>query len=114
MTFDEYGSKAVTTDLYKGVPKNAGEPAYVDKVLGLTGESGEVAEKFKKILRDQKGVISPKDKKELVKELGDILWYINSMAIYLGTTLEKVAGSNLSKVLDRQKRGVTGGKGDNR
>ena len=114
MTFEEYGKQAITTDLYKGKPKNASEAAFVDKILGLTGESGEVAEKIKKILRDQKGQIKPADKKELIKELGDILWYINSLSVYLGTSLESVAKQNLAKVLDRKKRGVTGGQGDNR
>lgn len=84
------------------------------QVLGLTGESGEVAEKFKKIIRDKQGKISSEDKQEIIKELGDILWYINAVAILLDSSLEEVAKKNLDKVLGRKDRGVLHGSGDNR
>ena len=84
------------------------------QVLGLVGESGEVAEKFKKLIRDKHGALSNEDKKEIIKELGDILWYINAVAHLLGSNLEEVAQGNLDKVLSRKARGVQGGSGDNR
>ena len=86
----------------------------VSQVFGLMGESGEVAEKFKKLIRDNKGAISEEDKQEILKELGDILWYINSVSHLLGSSLENVAQKNLDKVLSRKERGVTTGSGDNR
>lgn len=89
-------------------------PALISQVFGLMGESGEVAEKFKKLIRDKKGVISDDDKAEVLKELGDILWYINSVSHLLGSSLEEVAQKNLDKVLSRKERGMTGGSGDNR
>ena len=115
MTFDEYQKRAVTTDLGKNKShKLAHDPAYVDKILSLVGEAGEVAEKYKKIIRDKKGIISRQDKKEITKELGDVLWYIAVIADYLGVALDDLAQANLEKLFSRQKRGALGGKGDNR
>lgn len=90
------------------------EPALVSQVFGLVGESGEVAEKFKKLIRDKNGNIDEADRQEILKELGDILWYVNSVAHLLGSSLEEVADKNLKKVLSRKERGVTQGSGDNR
>ena len=88
--------------------------AMLEKVFGLVGEAGEVAEKFKKLLRDKDGVASDEDRRELMKELGDVLWYINSVGIYLGFTLDEIAQYNLDKVLSRKERNMTRGSGDNR
>jgi len=115
MTFDEYQKRAVSTDLGAGKPnKYAHDPAYVDKILSLVGEAGEVAEKYKKIIRDKDGVISVEDKNELVKELGDVLWYIAVLAQYLDVSFDELAKLNLDKLGSRAKRGKLGGKGDNR
>ena len=73
-----------------------------------------MAEKFKKLIRDKQGEISEGDTKEILKELGDILWYVNSVAHLLGSSLDEVASKNLEKVLSRKDRGVTNGSGDNR
>lgn len=84
------------------------------QVLGLIGESGEVAEKFKKLIRDKQGQISKEDRTEILKELGDILWYVNAVAHLLDAKLEDIAADNLKKVLSRKERGQTFGSGDNR
>jgi NTP pyrophosphatase (non-canonical NTP hydrolase) len=115
MTFADYSKQAITTDSFDGRKiADLTSPAFVSKLLGLVGESGEVAEKCKKILRDKKGSMAEQDVQELQKELGDVLWYINALSLYLGCSLEETAQKNLEKVLDRKKRGVTSGKGDNR
>jgi NTP pyrophosphatase (non-canonical NTP hydrolase) len=116
MTFDEYQKSAVTTDvtgLGKRI-KHAHDPAYVDKILSLVGEAGEVAEKYKKIIRDKGGVISQKDREEIAKELGDVLWYLAVIAYYLDFSFSEVAKNNLNKLASRTKRGALKGKGDNR
>lgn len=113
MKLDEYSEKAMTTDTFSG-DRSVGSHAFLEKTLGLMGEAGEVAEKVKKILRDKNGKASDDDKKELAKELGDILWYINSVGNYLGLTLQEIAEANLEKVLGRKARGKTHGSGDNR
>lgn len=86
---------------------------YTDKIiypaLGLCGESGEVAEKIKKYLRD--GTLNDK---EVAKELGDVLWYIANLAEDLGYDLAEIADMNLEKLADRTNRNVIKGSGDNR
>ncbi|EKF51261.1 nucleoside triphosphate pyrophosphohydrolase family protein [Lactococcus garvieae] len=88
--------------------------AFLDKVLGLAGESGEVADKIKKIIRDQDGMIRAEDKKALEKELGDVLWHIATCARYLGLDLEDIAQANIAKLESRKARGMIAGSGDER
>ena len=113
MEFNEYQEKAKTTDLFTA-PKSLTEPAFVAKVLGLSGETGEVCEKFKKILRDKNGKISDEDKAEIAKELGDVLWYIATISRYLDIPMEDVAKANLEKLASRKARNELHGSGDNR
>jgi len=110
MTFEEYQKRALTTVLGTDNP-------LLDTlhwVLGINGEAGEVAEKVKKIIRDRKGVMTPDDKKELAKEIGDVLWYLAVLSHDLGFTFEEVALNNLEKLSSRKERGVLSGSGDNR
>lgn len=97
--------------------KNA-QYGYGDKViyptLGLCGEAGELANKVKKVLRDNNGKMSPDRKKAILAELGDNLWYIGAIATDLDATLEDVALSNLAKLKDRRERDMIKGDGDNR
>ena len=113
MTIEEYQSQAITT-LVSDHSYGDLSAQLISQLFGLVGESGEVAEKVKKLLRDKQGNLSNEDKAELLKELGDILWYINSVSHLLGSSLEEVAQANLDKVLSRKSRGVTKGQGDNR
>ncbi|MDQ5932640.1 MAG: hypothetical protein QG649_725 [Patescibacteria group bacterium] len=114
MQLSDYSAQAISTDLYNMEGQPIDSHAMLEKVFGLVGEAGEVAEKFKKILRDKDGKATDEDKKELMKELGDVLWYINSVGMYLGYTLDEIAQANLDKVLSRRERGMTMGSGDNR
>ncbi len=114
MTFDEYQKQAIVTDVFGGKPQPIDSHAFMTKLLGLVGETGEVADKFKKIFRDKNGALSKEDLGEITKELGDVLWYLSVICTYLDVSLEEVANGNLDKVLDRKARGVTGGSGDNR
>lgn len=82
--------------------------------LGLAGEAGEVADIVKKVLRDDGGHLTKKAELALAKELGDVLWYVANLAGELGIPLSVIADINLTKLEDRQKRGVLGGSGDNR
>ena len=115
MNLNDYQKQAITTELMQrdDMP-NANDPAFVAKLLGLVGEAGEVAEKFKKIIRDKEGIINQKDKQEITKELGDVLWYIAVMADYMGVEFEQIAQTNLDKLQSRKQRGTSRGSGDNR
>lgn len=109
MTFGEYQKRSHKTAIYPGKDANAIYP-----VLGLAGEAGEVAEKMKKVLRDDGGTVSEEKKSEFEKELGDVLWYIAQIATELGLSLERIAAANLEKLFSRQERGKLSGSGDNR
>jgi len=110
MTFEEYEKQALTTAIYNG-------NKMLDLchwALGLSGESGEIAEKLKKIIRDQGADPSKIDREDIKKELGDILWYITALAHELEIDLEDVAQTNVEKLTSRLQRGVVAGSGDNR
>lgn len=114
MTLNDYQISAISTDTFKEPTSDIFTKAFMSKLLGLVGEAGEVAEKFKKILRDKDGKLSVSDKQDIIKELGDVLWYTSAIAHYLDIPLQQVADINLEKVLSRKSRGVSHGKGDNR
>jgi NTP pyrophosphatase (non-canonical NTP hydrolase) len=109
MTFEEYQKLSRETAIYPEIGKN-----FVYPTLGLAGESGEVAEKVKKILRDHKGIIDEEKKKEITKELGDVLWYLSQIASEIGVPLEEVASLNIEKLKSRFDRDKIKGSGDNR
>ena len=109
MTFYEYEEIFKKTAIYPNHGNNIYYPT-----LGLCGESGEVAEKVKKVMRDNNGELTEEVKIELRKELGDVLWYLNALCIELNTDLEAVARQNTEKLLDRLNRNKLKGSGDNR
>lgn len=108
MNFEEYQKLSRKTAVYKR------EHSLVYPTLGLAGESGEVAEKIKKVIRDKDGVVDKKTREEVKKELGDVLWYISQLATELGLSLNDIAQHNIKKLSSRMKRGKLRGSGDNR
>jgi NTP pyrophosphatase (non-canonical NTP hydrolase) len=108
MDFNTYQQQAATTAVY---PESA---KYIYPTLGLCGEAGEVAEKIKKVIRDNGGVFTEEKKKEIVKEVGDVLWYIAALLSDLDVTMDEAAIGNLEKLFSRKERGVINGNGDNR
>jgi len=109
ITFDDYQEAAGRTAIYPDRGNN-----FVYPVLGLSGEVGEIAEKIKKILRDQKGEVTDTNRAEISKELGDVLWYVSQLAFELKLSLLEIAEANILKLMSRKDRGVLGGSGDNR
>ena len=67
-------------------------------------------EKIKKQIRDGNEI----NQLELVKELGDVLFYVTALANHIGSDLQTVATNNIAKLHDRQKRNKLQGSGDNR
>jgi len=108
MTLNEYQEKAVATAIYGEGSK------IIYPTLGLTGEAGEVADKVKKVLRDNEGVFTDEKKKEIAKEISDVMWYCATLTRDLGYTLDEICIINLEKLQSRKTRGVIGGSGDNR
>ena len=111
MTFNNFQTNASRTAFYPRVFKNQG---LYYTALGLVGEAGEIANKVKKIMRDNNGNLEELAKADIFDELGDVLWYCASLADELGVNLEDVAGNNLIKLADRLKRGKIKGSGDKR
>ena len=116
MNFDEYQRKAAKYDCFDRPDEMATltEEGFLEKVLGLSGEAGETADKIKKIIRDKQGKYTEEDKAEIVKELGDVMWYLAGIARYLKVDFSEVAEGNIQKLESRFTRGKISGSGDNR
>lgn len=108
MTLNQYQEQSKATAIY---PKEQGL-AYVS--LGLSAEAGEVANKVKKIIRDDNSQLTPDKAEAISQELGDVLWYVAQLATELGVNLDDVAQGNLDKLLSRKERGQLQGSGDTR
>ena len=78
--------------------------------LGLGGEAGEVQELLKKHL----GHGHELDREKLVKELGDVLWYVAGVATSQGLSLEDIAEQNIAKLLKRYPQGFDPERSKNR
>ena len=65
--------------------------------LGLAGEAGEVVDYIKKGIMHQQGL----DRGKIVKELGDVLWYIAALCTHLGITMSEVMDGNIAKLKAR-------------
>ena len=103
MDFNEYQNKSRKTwitDKYD----------FIRMILGICGESGEIAEKIKKYYRDG----NPNIREDLTKELGDLLYYIARVADYFALNLENIAKENIEKLQSRKNRGKIKGRGDHR
>ena len=107
---NEYQEKARTTFL----PNNQDTDQY-RLILGIFGEAGEIAEKFKKRARgDEKYQDYDDFRLDLMKELGDVMWYIANLAKEFDIEMNDIAEKNVAKLQDRKERGVIKGSGDNR
>ncbi len=109
MHLNKYQKLARKTASYPNVGKNLTYPT-----MGLCGESGEVAEKVKKIFRDCEGKVSPDTRDAIGKEMGDVLWYLANLCSELNFEMDEVAKINLEKIKSRVKRNKVKGNGDNR
>lgn len=122
MEFKEYQEKSASTAIYLNKIKEQYPDLDVNimTILGISyaslglGESGEVQGKVKKIIRDSGGIITEDAKKEIGKELGDILWYVAALCRELNLSMDDIAQQNIDKLLSRKERGVLTGNGDNR
>jgi NTP pyrophosphatase (non-canonical NTP hydrolase) len=126
-TFDNYQQWLAKFAKYPS--RDTGNISY--PALGLSGEAGEYIEKFmdfmnltisvsriselaKKALRDSGGDPEEAAKEEVVKEAGDVLWYLARTLHEIGVSLSLAAKTNILKLEDRLKRNQIHGSGDNR
>lgn len=120
MEMNEYQRFTRTTALYQDTCRIPRE-RLIYCLLGLSGEVGEMAEKVKKIWRtdgpsglDALLTVNKEQHTEIVKELGDVLWYLARFADEIGMNFADVAQANMAKLQDRKNRGVLHADGDNR
>ncbi len=92
ITFREYQDLALRT-----MSDEAKENPLLNAVLGLSGETGEVADLIKKSMFQGHEM----DKENLKEELGDVLWYLAEACKGLDTTLDEIALMNIHKLEKR-------------
>jgi NTP pyrophosphatase (non-canonical NTP hydrolase) len=109
MDLNDYQAAALGTAVYPNRGANFAYPA-----LGLAGEAGEVADKLKKVIRDNDGVLTDQVRDAVAKEIGDVLWYVSVLAYEMDYDLNAIAQINIDKLNSRKERGVLSGSGDNR
>lgn len=69
----------------------------VNALLGLSGESGELVDVFKKYYFQGHSI----DKDEVIKEIGDVFWYLNLLCQALNITFEEIMEKNIVKLRKR-------------
>lgn len=96
MTFEEYQELAERTA--RGLDYN-------DRLgnfgMGISGEAGEVCDYLKKVLYHGHDL----NKDILIKELGDVMWYVSTIANTIDISLEEVAKHNIEKLKKRYPKG---------
>lgn len=107
MNLNDYQNEAQTTAIYKT------EDPIAYLLLGLTGEAGEMANKYKKVIRGDKE-FDGKVKTDLLNELGDVMWYVAMLATELDSNLSAVAIANIVKLRKRKETNAIKGDGDER
>lgn len=95
LSFDEYQAEASDTTQFD----TGTQQSKMISVLGLTGEVGELTTEYKKAIRD--GESYKLFRQKLTEELGDILWYLSSIASQEDILLSEIVRSNVKKIKNR-------------
>jgi NTP pyrophosphatase (non-canonical NTP hydrolase) len=114
MDFDEFQELCAETDLGRVRGRANLNPDWMYYVLGIGGEAGELLEKVKKLFRDGNGYPTMEQKKEILKEMGDVNWYMARLCDVLGMPYSDVPKMNVEKLKSRMERNELHGDGDNR
>ncbi len=99
MTINEYQKLAMTTLN----PALSQRDVLINGVMGLCGESGEAIDIVKKHLAQGHAL----DRDALIKELGDVAWYLAEAAYALDVSLEEVLAKNIEKLKKRYPEGFS-------
>jgi NTP pyrophosphatase (non-canonical NTP hydrolase) len=106
MTINEYQKLAMTT-LNPALDRR---DVLINGVMGLCGEAGEAIDIVKKHLAQGHEL----DREKLIKELGDVAWYLAETAYALDVPLEEVFQRNIEKLKKRYPEGFSAEKSINR
>ena len=107
-TFDDYQTAAARTAIYPDSIR------ILYAALGLAGEAGEVANKVKKIYRDDGGQVTDDRRTQIAHKLGGVLWCVAAVCTDLNLNMGDVARENAAILAFRQQRGTLHGDGDDR
>jgi len=113
MDFNEYQERTADTDIGTAA-QDCLNPGWLYYVLGIAGEAGEISEKFKKLFRDKNGIVDEEFKDVVIKEMGDVQWYMARLCSMFDIPFEKVFTTNIEKLASRMKRNMIHGNGDER
>lgn len=106
MKLNDYQRLAMTT-LNPALDK---KDVLINGVMGLCGEAGEAIDIVKKHLAQSHAL----DREALIKELGDVAWYLAETAYALDVPLEEVCQRNIDKLRTRYPEGFSAEKSINR
>lgn len=98
MTPNEYQRNAMRTA--SGISTSCPENLLLQGVMGMSGEAGEALDIVKKIMF-QGHELNEATKEHLIRELGDVLWYVATTAEALNVPLETVMQTNIDKLRAR-------------
>lgn len=98
MTPNEYQRNAMRTA--SGISTSCPENLLLQGVMGMSGEAGEALDIVKKIMF-QGHELNEATKEHLIRELGDVLWYVATTAEALNVPLETVMQVNIDKLRAR-------------
>ena len=98
MTPNEYQRNAMRTA--SGISTSCPENLLLQGVMGMSGESGEALDIVKKVMF-QVHELNEATKEHLIRELGDVLWYVATTAEALNVPLETVMQVNIDKLRAR-------------
>jgi len=93
MDFDQYQKMANFT----AAVQRTDSERMACSAMGLAGEAGEFCDHIKKHLFHGHAL----DKEHVLKELGDVLWYVAYAATVLDLSLDDVAVKNIEKLKAR-------------
>lgn len=101
---NDYQQDAARTLIAKPDAEYTGDQIMlVWNAMGLAGEAGEVADTIKKAVFHQHGI----DRDKLIKELGDVLWYVAALCTKLDTSMSEVMDRNIAKLIERYPEGYS-------
>lgn len=108
MTPNEYQQAATRTLLISPPRKYSDEEIMIIwNAIGMAGEAGEAADDIKKAIFHDVGLDIPR----IIKELGDVLWYVSAICTKLDISLELVMARNIDKLDHRYPEGFVQGGG---
>jgi NTP pyrophosphatase (non-canonical NTP hydrolase) len=102
-TYQKKSIRTLNTDLTQ-------EQLLSNMIMGIAGESGEIADVVKKHLYQGHEL----DFKHIAEEIGDVMFYIVNLCNVLQLDLETILGQNYNKLLARYPEGFEAEKSINR